>query len=63
MELRENYQHISLFPIINQYIKYVVKKVSSEIKTAIHWLVDAIGLLRESYPRTLVYCNSTSDVS
>lgn len=44
-------------------IKLVVKKVSSEIETAIYWLVDAPGLLRESYPKTLVNCNSMSDVS
>lgn len=44
-------------------IKLLVKKVSSEIETAIYWLVDALVLLGESFPRTLGYCNSISDVS
>lgn len=63
MEFRENdTTHIS-FSQNKPNIKLVVKKVSSEIETAIYWLVDVPGLLRESYPKTLVYCNSMSDVT
>lgn len=63
MGLKENdTTQISISPN-KPNIKLVVKKVSSEIETAIYWLVDALGLLGESFPRTLVYCNSISDVS
>lgn len=63
MGLKENdTPQISISPN-KPNIKLVVKKVSSEIETAIYWLVDALGSLEESFPRTLVYCNSISDVS
>lgn len=39
-----------------------IYQIGSE-ESAIYWVVDASGLLRESYPKTLVYCNSMSDVS
>lgn len=63
MRLKENdTTQISISPY-KPNIKLVVKKVSSEIETAIYWLVDALGLLGESFPRPLVYFNSIPDVS
>lgn len=63
MELRENDTTQIYISPNKPNIKLVVKKVSSEIETAIYWLADVPGLLRESYPKTLVYCNSMSDVT
>ncbi|XP_062603504.1 ATP-dependent DNA helicase RecQ-like [Saccostrea cucullata] len=44
-------------------IKLIVKKVDKNIETSMCWLIDALDDLEDQFPRTLVYCNSISDVS
>ena len=43
-------------------IKLVVKKVDRDIESAMYWVIEALSSLRELFPRTLIYCNSISDV-
>lgn len=44
-------------------IKLVVKKVDKDIEAVMYWLMESLNSLREAFPRTLIYCNSISDVS
>ena len=44
-------------------IKLAVKKCDNHVESAMYWLIDALGNLKETFPRTLIYCNSISDVS
>lgn len=44
-------------------IKLVVEKIYNRVESAMYWLIDALSNLKETFPRTLVYCNSISDVS
>jgi ATP-dependent DNA helicase RecQ len=44
-------------------IKYSIKKVPSDIDMAWTWIVDGLMELGVSFPKTLIYCKSISDVA
>ena len=44
-------------------IKYVVRKIENAIDSAWVWLVDKLKAFKESFPRTIIYCNSIKDVA
>ncbi|XP_033752385.1 ATP-dependent DNA helicase Q1-like [Pecten maximus] len=43
-------------------IKYVVHQVDPSIECAMLWLLEGLGNLMETFPRTLIYRNSIKDV-
>ena len=44
-------------------IKLVAAKVPNVLEMAMSWMVDGLSSLQESFPRTLIYCRSITDVS
>ena len=44
-------------------IKLAVKKIDNHVESAMYWLIDGLSHLKETFPRTLIYCNSISDAS
>ncbi|XP_069105520.1 bifunctional 3'-5' exonuclease/ATP-dependent helicase WRN-like [Argopecten irradians] len=44
-------------------IKLTAVKVSNILEMAMSWIVDGLSTLQETFPRTLIYCRSITDVS
>lgn len=44
-------------------IKYVTRKIESDIQSSMFWLIDSLEKYGDQFPRTLIYCNSIKDVS
>ncbi|XP_056013609.1 ATP-dependent DNA helicase Q1-like [Ostrea edulis] len=44
-------------------IKYIVRKIETDIQSSMFWLIESIEKYKDRFPRTLIYCNSIKDVS
>ena len=43
-------------------IKLVVRRTPTSVEESFFWVVENLNLLKDQFPRTLIYCNSIKDV-